>query len=317
MNDVKSRLEKLVSRCRHLVGSFKHSEELRRELSKTQAHLLYTTRIQLVQDIAIRWNSTYDMLDSICVNQGALTMLNMDPKYNSKIELYVPTSDEFEFIDEFCNLLEPLKDFTVLLSAKKYVTICFLYPLIYSLLNGTLSNIELHSQDLLDIREVLLDSIRQRFDYIFKNNVFLASTFLDYNYKNFDFLRDDEKKKNAFNLAKNFLHTFYKNRILPLSNNQNAENVSPISNVNDVNIQSNSLGNSSDSGSSGDSSSDPNDNFVQTPLSTINTNSRRNVNRTRSKNNEYFSQLKDINVNSNINYTELNGLEALNKEIGQ
>ena len=101
----------------------------------------------------------------------------------------------------------------------------------------------------------------------------------------------------------------------PLSNNQNAENVSPISNVNDVNIQSNSLGTSSDSGSSGDSSSDPNDNFVQTPLSTINTNSRRNVNRTISKNNE--SQLKDINVNSNINYTELNGLEALNKEIGQ
>lgn len=85
MNDVKSRLEKLVSRCRHLVGSFKHSEELRRELSKTQAHLLYTTRIQLVQDIAIRWNSTYDMLYSICVNQGALTMLNMDPKYNSKM----------------------------------------------------------------------------------------------------------------------------------------------------------------------------------------------------------------------------------------
>ena len=103
----------------------------------------------------------------------------------------------------------------------------------------------------------------------------------------------------------------------PLSNNQNAKNVSPISNVNDVNIQSNSLGNSSDSGSSGDSPSDPNDNFVQTPLSTINTNSRRNVNRTRSKNNEYFSQLKDVNVNSNINYTELNGLEALNKEIGQ
>ena len=105
------------------------------------------------------------------------------------------TSDEFEFIDEFCNLLEPLKDFTVLLSAKKYVTISFLYPLIYSLLNGTLSNIELHSQDLLDIREVLLDSIKQRFDYIFKNNVFLASTFLDYNYKNFDFLQDDEKKR--------------------------------------------------------------------------------------------------------------------------
>ena len=103
----------------------------------------------------------------------------------------------------------------------------------------------------------------------------------------------------------------------PLSNNQNAENVTPISNVNDVNIQSNSLGNSSDSGSSGDSPSDPNDNFFQTPLSTINTNSRRNVNRTRSKNNEYFSQLKDINVNSNINYTDLNGLEALNKEIGQ
>ena len=124
-------------------------------------------------------------------------------------------------------------------------------------------------------------------------------------------------KKNAFNLAKRFLHTFCKKRILPLSINQNAENVSPISNVIDVNIPSNSLGNSSDSGSSGDSPSDPNDNFVQTPLSTINTNSRRNVNRTRSKNNQYYSQLKDINVNSNINYTELNGLEALNKEIGQ
>ena len=69
-------INKLLAKCRHLVGSFKHSGQLKKLLYSHQTELQYETKIKLVQDISIRWNSTYDMCDSICINQDALIIMS-------------------------------------------------------------------------------------------------------------------------------------------------------------------------------------------------------------------------------------------------
>ena len=72
MNLIKKDINDLISRCRHLVGSFKHGDQLNVKLKETQKTLNYETCNKLVQDVNHRWNSQYDMLDSICINKAAL-----------------------------------------------------------------------------------------------------------------------------------------------------------------------------------------------------------------------------------------------------
>jgi len=91
----------ILARCRHLVGTFKHSTSLSEKLSdaiKKAAKLFYDEeisqaqidvnyesmnnetdpirkkqlRLKLVQDMATRWNSTLAMLDSVFNSHAAI-----------------------------------------------------------------------------------------------------------------------------------------------------------------------------------------------------------------------------------------------------
>ena len=121
-NNIKLILGDLISKCRHLVGSFRHSGNLKNKLQEQQILLNYETKKRLVQDVATRWNSLYDMLDSICINKSALIAMQYMPTC-SIISEYIPTNSEFFLIDELCNLLKPMKELTKLLSGSMYCTI--------------------------------------------------------------------------------------------------------------------------------------------------------------------------------------------------
>ncbi len=66
-----------------------------RELKATQENLKYNYKTKLVQDIHMRWNSTYDMCDSISTNEHALKAMKQDTLVNKAIIKYVPNKDEF------------------------------------------------------------------------------------------------------------------------------------------------------------------------------------------------------------------------------
>lgn len=100
LNEIKRHVNNFIKNCRHLVGSFKHSASLTTKLREQQNKLNNDRKIKLVQDVSMRWNSTYDMLDSILVNQTCLNNLNAD----KNIKNYVPSSSDFFFIDELCKL---------------------------------------------------------------------------------------------------------------------------------------------------------------------------------------------------------------------
>lgn len=115
-----------------------------------------------------RWNSTYDMADSILMNKEAIQSMaiDIDPT-NKAIRLNILTEDEFEIIDDFCSLLRPLKELTEFLSGRKYVTCSILYPAIYSLINLHLDMPDLKTPILISLKEELKRTLTNRFRYLF------------------------------------------------------------------------------------------------------------------------------------------------------
>ena len=92
LNEIKTNLNAILTKCKHLVGSFRHSEGLLRRLREKQIEYHYEVKIKLVQDVATRWNSTLDMIDSIISNRDALLSMALNPE-NKAIRAYVPNEN--------------------------------------------------------------------------------------------------------------------------------------------------------------------------------------------------------------------------------
>ncbi|CAF1106996.1 unnamed protein product [Brachionus calyciflorus] len=202
-------LKKLTSKCKRLVGLFRHSEQNTRifrdkqDFLIKQKHLNYRTK--LVQDVPTRWNSTYDMLESILANKYVLTSLSCE---NSSIKNEMLSEFEFKQVDELCKILEPLKDLTEFLSGSKYVTCSILHPAIYTLINFELPNKIINDKYLIILKDELKTILKKRYSYILendKNDFFIAATYLDFNYKKFTYVQNESESFELIRRAKNFI----------------------------------------------------------------------------------------------------------------
>jgi hypothetical protein len=159
------------------------------------------------------------MLDSISVNEEALIKLSDDRNFNSTIRDFVPDEEEFDTINQICELLYPLTDFITILSASHYPTISFLFPIVYSLINGELEKVSLRDDELILLRDDLLENISCRFDYVMNNDFFLAATFLDNSFKKFSFISDASVRKAHISRSKKYLHVLLSSVIKEPDNN--------------------------------------------------------------------------------------------------
>ena len=83
-----------LQQCRHLVGSFNHNGELKRELRVQQEQLNYECCRQLSQESVTRFSDVYSMINSICINQEALQNMASNTLINAAIIEYVPSEDD-------------------------------------------------------------------------------------------------------------------------------------------------------------------------------------------------------------------------------
>ena len=188
INQAIEETNKVIEQCRHLVGSFNHNGELKRELRTQQAQLNYESRRQLSQESTTRFSDVYNMINSICMNQQALQNMAENTLINECIIEYVPTEEDFEYLDQLANMLYPLQDFIRVISASKYPTISHMYPLVYSLINGEIKKTDVVFNYLQTLKDKLITSMNWRFDYVLKMEIFQACTFLDFRYKQLHFL---------------------------------------------------------------------------------------------------------------------------------
>lgn len=184
LNQIKNTNELIITKCKKIVGAFKHSEILNAKLRKTQCELNLEKKIKLKQDVVTRWNSTFDMLESIILNKEALITLCKDScKSLKSIKINMLDEGELKVIESLCDLLSPIKSLTEALSSCKSVTISLLYPSIHGLLYDTFSK-KSYTDDNVDFLKVtLVKSIEGRFNYLLKDSMFLAATMLDFRFK--------------------------------------------------------------------------------------------------------------------------------------
>lgn len=211
INSYKLELDKTITKAKKLVGSFKHSSNLSNNLIEKQKQLNCNYTRKLVQDVSTRCNSTFDMLESILFNKEILLSMSYE-QVNQTIRDKVLNASESMLAEDYCDLMESFKDLTEILSARNYVTMSIIFPALFALINYELINIKLETIIIQNLRDQLLNSLRWRFNYLFEDDAFIASTYLNYRYKNLSFIKDKDLKDIYKIRAKNFIIKIYNDK---------------------------------------------------------------------------------------------------------
>lgn len=204
-------IKNLVSKCKKIVSSFRHSYLLTESLKEKQKLLNFKNKTKLVQDVPTRWNSTYDMLNSIRKNKTALELIVQESGENSILKTNYPTQHDFIIIDELLSMLQPLKELTLELSCYNFTSCSIIYPSIIGLISF-LKKLNVTSSEIKHLKQKLILSIETRFEHILYGplkEIFISLTFLDIRFRFFEFIEDEIERQTIIEQAKNFIKEFY------------------------------------------------------------------------------------------------------------
>ncbi|XP_039899173.1 E3 SUMO-protein ligase ZBED1-like [Simochromis diagramma] len=121
LND--SGFERVLAKCREIVGHFEDSPAKAQELNAQQAAHGHDTEA-LVQDAQTRWNSTLEMIKQIQRNKSVLTSILA--QQNSTVTML--TEQELDRLQKLEELLEPCRYVTELLGGERYVSCSMVLP---------------------------------------------------------------------------------------------------------------------------------------------------------------------------------------------
>ena len=107
-----------IARCSRLVTFFRKSSQSSYILTKKQ-EALGTPQHKLCQDVTMRCNSTYDMVDGIMEQQAPICATLVEVK---QMDL-LPKDTEFSVLEDVLKVLKVFKDVLKVLKAFKDVTV--------------------------------------------------------------------------------------------------------------------------------------------------------------------------------------------------
>ncbi|XP_052786338.1 E3 SUMO-protein ligase ZBED1-like [Mya arenaria] len=190
-------VNRVVSRCRKLVGHIKHSTTLMAEMRKRHA----TPKVpkhELMQDVTTRWNSTHAMLARLHEQRRVLSDLMLDTRVTRKADQHLSLKDgEWTVVSELSDVLSHLTVTTSYMSTEKNVSCSEVYPIVTSLLDNTLRACEADSHVVKEVKGVIAADLRRRFRP--SNEATATSTpvlaaLLDPRYKDLDFLSTEQRR---------------------------------------------------------------------------------------------------------------------------
>lgn len=122
----------VLGRARKLVEYFRRSTVPKSALEKQQEQMLIAKPLDLVQDIATRWSSTYSMCQRLKELRLPLSMVManrqiFDSEKRQQLEL---TTEEWNVLEILCDLLKPFAVLTKHFEGQSYVSISAVQPLI-------------------------------------------------------------------------------------------------------------------------------------------------------------------------------------------
>lgn len=189
------RSRRTVSAARNLVGHFKKSAKATAALKEKQTQQ-NVVQHKLIQDVATRWNSTYEMLNRLVEQRWPVTAVLSDPsitkKGNRTLDL---TGDQWKLAQETSELLGPLVTFTELLSQEANLSLSATVPMLFNLKKRHLSPLEDDSPTIREMKNTLVKEIDSRWELLNlePTSIYLLSSALDVRFKHLKFLEDEKK----------------------------------------------------------------------------------------------------------------------------
>ena len=133
-------IHRTIAAARTLVKHFRKSTKALDGL-KSKQKMMSLPEHTLIQDVATRWNSTYDMISRLLEQRWAVTAVLGDDAITARDKRYLDlTSDQWEILQKLEEVLEPFKTATKFLSAEQYVSLSVVIPLIKGLIHSLRPN---------------------------------------------------------------------------------------------------------------------------------------------------------------------------------
>jgi len=190
-------VSKVASKCRNLVGHFKHSTTNTSEMRKRQK-LVNVTSHELVQDVSIRWNSTQLMLERLVEQRRVLTDVIFDEKFTKKAEvMLLPKDHEWEIMSDISTVLKDLSEVTTYICVEKHVSLSQVYPIVCGLIKKSLKLHDNDSSVVRKVKETISGELKRRyrpFDNETANNIPVMASLLDPRYKRLTFASVEQCK---------------------------------------------------------------------------------------------------------------------------
>ena len=142
-------------------------------------------------DVETRWNSTYDMIESVLASKEAISQVLIGDRMYRHLIL---TAEEITLLEEMKDILKPWKELTVRLSSEKEVTISLIAPILHRLLTKELQPKEMDSDLGIQMKAAMREDLSKRYkDANVKAFLHLASL-LDPRFKSLPFSSSEERE---------------------------------------------------------------------------------------------------------------------------
>lgn len=147
-----------------------------------------TFAYKLINDVPTRWNSTFNMLDRICLIFDPL-MKALDDVNKGEMKL---SKLEKEILEEYCMVLRPFELITKRFSDR---SCCLSMVIPYFLaLSDELKQIKLYDKNSIELAKKLVENIKHYLLEYTENEVVLIASFLDPRTKSFLIFEEDKRQ---------------------------------------------------------------------------------------------------------------------------
>ncbi|CAM4503155.1 unnamed protein product [Leuciscus chuanchicus] len=191
-------VSKSIDAARRVVSHFRHSAVATCALRKRQEQLGIRPN-KLQTDCAVRWNSTYIMIQRLFEQRIAVQSVLADetvtkPAIQKSLAL---RASHWEMLEQLIPVLQPLAKATEIMCAELHVGLSFIFPVIFNMISTTL---RVEASDMTAVR-AFKNTVRRQLETRFKlesddltESIPTVACMLDPRFKHLHFIPEDKRE---------------------------------------------------------------------------------------------------------------------------
>ncbi|CAM4555269.1 unnamed protein product [Leuciscus chuanchicus] len=191
-------VSKAIDAARRVVSHFRHSAVATCALRKRQEQLGIRPN-KLQTDCAVRWNSTYIMIQRLFEQRIAVQSVLADetvtkPAIQKSLSL---RASHWEMLEQLIPVLQPLAKATEIMCAELHVGLSFIFPVIFNMISTTL---RVEASDMTAVR-AFKNTVRRQLETRFKlesddltESIPTVACMLDPRFKHLHFIPEDKRE---------------------------------------------------------------------------------------------------------------------------